>query len=69
MIQIYEDLVKPLKALCDYQFSFGAVPHQSKEYLIVNGLYKKEINKKKLKQLIRDTKCVPNSDNDNCLNI
>ena len=54
--KIYTDLVKPLKALCDYQFEFGALPHQSKEWLIFNNLYKKPISKKNLNKLTKDSK-------------
>jgi len=59
--QIYNDLVKPLKALCDFQFQHGAQPHQSKEYLIMNGLYKKAISKKNLIKLTKDSKFMQNS--------
>ena len=34
--------VRPLRALCEFQMAHGAVVHQSKEYLIENGLYKKQ---------------------------
>ena len=47
--------MKPLEALCDYQFNYGAVPHQSKEFMIVKGLYTKKISKKNLNKLTRDT--------------
>ena len=43
---IYEKLTNPLKALCDFQLSFGAVTHQSKEFLIMNGLYTKPLTKR-----------------------
>ena len=43
---IYEKLTNPLKALCDFQLSFGAVTHQSKEFLIMNGLYNKPLTKR-----------------------
>ena len=49
-------MVKPLKALCDYQFEHGARPHQSKEYLIFNGLYKKPLSKKSLNYLTKNSK-------------
>jgi len=59
---IYQKLMNPLIALCDFQLSFGAVTHQSKEYLIMNGLYTKPLtkrikqklcNKQDIKQFIR----------------
>jgi len=40
-------LVRPLKALCNFQMQFGAVIHHSKEYLIENGLYTKALPKSK----------------------
>ena len=52
--------MKPLEALCDYQFNYGAVPHQSKEFMIVKGLYTKKISKKNLNKLTRDTKLQEN---------
>ncbi|CAG2100723.1 unnamed protein product, partial [Medioppia subpectinata] len=61
-IVIYEKLTNPLIALCDFQLSFGAVSHHSKEFLIMNGLYTKPLtkriqqklsNKQDIKQLIR----------------
>lgn len=54
--QIYDDLVKPLRALCNYQFEHGAQPHQSKEWLIFNNLYKKPISKKNLNKLTKNSK-------------
>ncbi|KAK2171557.1 hypothetical protein NP493_1054g00014 [Ridgeia piscesae] len=44
---IVEVLVRPLKALCNFQMQFGAVIHHSKEYLIENGLYTKALPKSK----------------------
>ena len=34
--------MKPLQGMCDFQLKHGAVVHQSKEYLMENGLYKKQ---------------------------
>ena len=48
---IFDSFTRPLKAICDYQLNKGAVEHQSKEYLINNGLYNKPLNKKLQKQL------------------
>jgi hypothetical protein len=54
--QLHADLVRPLKALCDYQLEHGAQTHQSKEYLIFNGLYKKPISKKNFNKIVRESK-------------
>ncbi|RNA05560.1 DTW domain-containing 2 [Brachionus plicatilis] len=54
--KIYEDLVRPLKALCEYQFEYGAQPHQSKEFLIFNGLYNKPLSKKYRNYLTKNSK-------------
>ena len=39
---VFQILTRPLEALCDFQIENGAVVHQSKEYLIKNGLYKSQ---------------------------
>ncbi len=49
-------MVKPLKALCDYQFEHGAQPHQSKEYLLFNGLYNKPLSKKMFNKITKNSK-------------
>lgn len=49
-------MVLPLKALCDFQMEHGAQPHQSKEYLIFNGLYKKPISRKNFNKLTQNSK-------------
>ncbi|KAH9526720.1 DTW domain-containing protein 2 [Dermatophagoides farinae] len=52
---IHDRLTRPLRAICDYQLNMGAVKHQSKEYLITNGLYQRPLNrrlKKKVDQQI-----------------
>ncbi|GFS28635.1 DTW domain-containing protein 2 [Trichonephila inaurata madagascariensis] len=36
-------LLQPLKALCNFQLAHGAETHQSKEFLIKNGLHKSQI--------------------------
>lgn len=48
---IMDLLTTPLKAICDFQINNGAVEHQSKEYLITNGLYDKPLNKRVQKSL------------------
>ena len=48
---IIEALTKPLKAICDFQLENGATAHQSKEFLITNGLYHKPLNKRVKKSL------------------
>ncbi|CAF0728337.1 unnamed protein product [Brachionus calyciflorus] len=65
--QIYHDLVRPLKALCEYQFEHGAQPHQSKEYLIFKGLYNKPLSKKYKSYLTKNSKFLNESPNDNII--
>ncbi|XP_064083459.1 tRNA-uridine aminocarboxypropyltransferase 2-like [Macrobrachium nipponense] len=48
---IYDTLVQPLQLLCQYQMNHGAVPHQSKEHMIVSGRYKKPLGKRTYKKL------------------
>ncbi|XP_017490015.1 PREDICTED: DTW domain-containing protein 2-like [Rhagoletis zephyria] len=48
---IVELLTSPLKTICDHQINNGAVEHQSKEYLITNGLYGKPLKKRVKKYL------------------
>jgi hypothetical protein len=60
--KIHEQLVKPLEALCAFQLNHGALPHQSKEYLIFNGLYKKPISKKNFNKLTKNSKYINESD-------
>lgn len=48
---IMDHFTKPLKAICDFQLIKGAVEHQSKEYMITNGLYQKPLNKRIQKSL------------------
>ncbi|ELT93859.1 hypothetical protein CAPTEDRAFT_180007 [Capitella teleta] len=45
---IRETLVRPLRAMCDFQIKHGAVRHQSKQYLIDNGLYKSRNDRNKI---------------------
>jgi len=47
---LYSSLVEPLKALCQFQISHGAVPHDSKEYMIITGKYKKPLGKRTYKK-------------------
>lgn len=46
---IYATLVGPLQTMCQHQLMHGAVPHQSKEFLILSGRYKKPVGKRTLK--------------------
>ena len=63
--KMYEDLVKPLKALCQFQLDHGCEEHQSKEYLIFKGLYNKPISKKYYNKLTKDSKFDIKNDNIN----
>lgn len=40
--QLIDILTRPLEALCQFQLDHGAQKHQSKEFLIKNGLYKRK---------------------------
>ncbi|XP_076035065.1 DTW domain containing 2 isoform X2 [Oratosquilla oratoria] len=48
---LYSSLVAPLQALCRHQLAHGAVPHQSKEQMILSGRYKKPLGKRTYKKL------------------
>ncbi|KAK2163439.1 hypothetical protein LSH36_79g03034 [Paralvinella palmiformis] len=39
---IIQPLLSPLRAMCKFQIEHGALKHHSKQYLIDNGLYKKQ---------------------------
>lgn len=48
---IYHTLVHPLQLLCQYQIQHGAVPHQSKEHMIISGRSSKPLGKRTYKKL------------------
>lgn len=48
---IHDRLTRPLRTICDYQLNKGAVTHQSKEYLITNGLYERPLNRRLKKKV------------------
>lgn len=56
LIKIHTDLLRGLKALCDFQIEHGSECHQSKEYLILNGLYDKPISKRNIYRLTKNSK-------------
>ena len=58
---MFQALVRPLRALCDFQLEHGAVKHHSKEYLVQNGLYKKQQPRP---QAARDTQLLPRTAQD-----
>ncbi|KAH6937557.1 hypothetical protein HPB50_001710 [Hyalomma asiaticum] len=47
-------LTRPLQTLCRYQLEHGAVKHQSKEFLIQNGLYMKPLSRRIMHKLARN---------------
>ncbi|XP_013394746.1 DTW domain-containing protein 2 isoform X2 [Lingula anatina] len=59
--EIKEILVRPLKALCDFQLQCGAAKHHSKQYLIENGLYTKKLPKKFYKKQAKNLTCEDDS--------
>lgn len=69
---IFERLTRPLKTICDHQLHNGAVEHQSKEFLISRGLYRKPLNKKirrKLETKHFDKNATPLSDSNGLLKL
>lgn len=52
--QLQEVLTRPLQTLCRLQLEHGAVTHQSKEFLIQNGLYRKPLPRRILHKLARN---------------
>lgn len=51
---LQEVLTRPLQTLCRYQLEHGAVKHQSKEFLIQNGLYMKPLSRRIMHKLARN---------------
>lgn len=43
--EVYQALIRPLQALCNYQLLHGAVMHHSRQHMIDNGLYIKQRTK------------------------
>uniref|UniRef100_A0A023GKG0 tRNA-uridine aminocarboxypropyltransferase n=1 Tax=Amblyomma triste TaxID=251400 RepID=A0A023GKG0_AMBTT len=51
---LQEVLTRPLQTLCRHQLEHGAVTHQSKEFLIQNGLYMKPLSRRIIHKLARN---------------
>ena len=47
-------LTAPLEALCNFQLEHGAVEHQSKEYKIHHGLWKKTLPRKLIRRMEKE---------------
>ncbi|XP_052282558.1 tRNA-uridine aminocarboxypropyltransferase 2-like isoform X2 [Dreissena polymorpha] len=52
--ELVQVLTAPLEALCEFQLSHGAVPHQSKEYRIAHGQWTKMLPKSLQRRLERE---------------
>ncbi|KAK8379311.1 hypothetical protein O3P69_019297 [Scylla paramamosain] len=48
---LYDQLVEPLRVLCRHQIQHGAVPHKSKEEMILSGRCQKPLGKRTYKKL------------------
>lgn len=51
---VWQALIRPLQALCNYQLHHGAVMHHSRQHMIDNGLYVKQRTKLSARAQLRD---------------
>ncbi|GFR58078.1 DTW domain-containing protein 2 [Elysia marginata] len=51
--EVYEVFTNPLQALCDFQLQHGAAEHQSREFKIENGLWKKQLRRSVQRRLAK----------------
>lgn len=53
-VMVWQALIRPLQALCNYQLHHGAVMHHSRQHMIDNGLYVKQRTKLSTRAQLRD---------------